>query len=212
MLQRVGRGGSVDVESRPSRLCVARISVVRGEAGDRCGEAAMDDYIRMVEPVYDYLTKFSGLVAGDLDPHSSPHYLTTLKVAYTKLQYLIDVGCIFVGHGLRNDFRLINLVVPPQQVIDTVQLFHLKQQRYLSLRYLASYLLGLDIQTDSHDSIEDARTALKLYEVYKRLVAEGTFEETLLAMYRWGNEHGWSGAGSTPEHRAQTPPPPAAKK
>ena len=51
-----------------------------------------------------------------------------------------------------------------QQVIDTVFLFHFKRQRKLSLRFLASYLLKEDIQQQTHDSIEDARTAVKLYQ------------------------------------------------
>lgn len=51
------------------------------------------------------------------------------------------------------------------QVIDTVFLFHFKRQRKLSLRFLASYVLQEDIQQNTHDSIEDARTAVKLYQV-----------------------------------------------
>lgn len=30
--------------------------------------------------MFDYLTRFSGLMHGDLDPSASKHYLTTLKV------------------------------------------------------------------------------------------------------------------------------------
>lgn len=60
-----------------------------------------------------------------------------------------------------------------------------------SLRFLASYLLKLDIQSNTHDSIEDARTALQLYEMYNKLVQEGVFETRLKEMYRWGNQHGW---------------------
>ena len=55
-------------------------------------------------------------VPGDLDVTVSPHHLTTLKAAYLKLRYLVDAGCVFIGHGLKKDFRMLNIVVPPSQV------------------------------------------------------------------------------------------------
>lgn len=71
------------------------------------------------------------------------------------------------------------------QVIDTVELFRFKRQRMLSLRFLASYLLGHQIQATCHDSMEDARAALRLYEQYKKLVEEGKFQDSLAEIYRW---------------------------
>ena len=50
------------------------------------------------------------------------------------------------------------------QVVDTVELFHFRRQRKLSLRFLAHRLLGVGIQATSHDSIVDARTALQLFQ------------------------------------------------
>lgn len=186
------RDDGSEYESVPARLGLARVSVVRGQ-GDQKLTPIIDDYIRAVEPVHDYLTRFSGLVPGDLDPASSPHFITQLKHAYLKLRYLIDAGCIFIGHGLKQDFKMINIVVPPEQVIDTVELFHFKRQRKLSLKFLATYLLSEDIQGETHDSIEDARTAIKLYEKYLDLQARGEFEQELLEMYRYGKIHGFKG-------------------
>lgn len=45
---------------------------------------------------------------GDLDPQVSKYTLVPLKVAYKKLRLLIDLGCIFIGHGLSKDFRTIS--------------------------------------------------------------------------------------------------------
>ena len=72
------------------------------------------------EPVVDYLTRYSGLHPGDLDPSVSRHHITTMKAAYLQLRQLVDAGCRFVGHGLQKDFEMINVVVPPDQIIDTV--------------------------------------------------------------------------------------------
>ena len=44
---------------------------------------------------------------------------------------------------------------------------------------------------DTHDSIEDARTALALYDKYKQLKAEGLFEKTLQQLYDIGRDTQW---------------------
>ncbi len=46
--------------------------------------------------------------AGDLDPAASRHTLLPLKDVFKKLRLLVDLGCIFVGHGLPKDFRTIS--------------------------------------------------------------------------------------------------------
>lgn len=134
---------------RPTRLSLARVSVVRGQ-GEKEGEAFIDDHIYTQEEVVDYLTKFSGILPGDLDPKTSCHTVVPLKAAYKKLRLLVDRGCIFIGHGLKKDFRIINIFVPPHQVIDTVDLYHSPNHpRRLSLRFLSWFLLKVDIQTGS---------------------------------------------------------------
>ena len=95
------------------------------------------------------------------------------RTALLKLRYLVDQGCIIVGHGLQKDFATANIFVPPEQVLDTVELWRLPNKRKIALKFLAAYLLNADIQDEKHDSIEDSKTALELYLLYVKLKEEG---------------------------------------
>lgn len=182
---------------RPTRLGLARVSVLRGN-GDDEGVPFINDYITISEPIVDYLTKWSGVEDGDLDPRYSTHNLVPLKVAYKKLWLLLNIGCVFVGHGLPKDFRTINIHVPKSQVVDTVDLFYIRaRQRKLSLRFLAWYLLKEDIQQETHDSIEDARTALRLWKKYEEFRDAGVVEQMLEEIYREGKKWGYKPPGES---------------
>jgi PAB-dependent poly(A)-specific ribonuclease subunit 2 len=185
-------------------LSLARVSVLRQD-----GSVLIDDYIHHGEKIHDYLTRFSGLEPGDLDPASSKHTVVKHKTVYQKLLWLVERGCVFVGeesefscslilnipqgHGLSQDFRILNLFVPSQQIRDTVDLFHLPKSRKISLRFLSSYLLGREIQQNVHDSIEDAETAYAVFSVYQKMSALGEehFQQKLQELYEAGRANAW---------------------
>jgi PAB-dependent poly(A)-specific ribonuclease subunit 2 len=170
-----------------ARSALARISVI----DCRNGQVIIDDYVLPQEPVVDYLTRFSGITPVDLDPLVSPRHLVSTRTAYLKLRLLVDRGVILVGHGLKTDFSIVNIFVPPAQIIDTVVIFSQPRARMIGLRFLVNFLFGHDMQTDTHDSIEDARAA---WEVYKRAVelkSTGEFDRTLTKIYEFGRKTEW---------------------
>jgi hypothetical protein len=76
----------------------------------------VDDYILPIEPIVDYVTRFSGLHEEDLNPVLSRHAVVPNRTAYLKLKYFVDCGHTFIGHGLQKDFDIANIFVPPEQV------------------------------------------------------------------------------------------------
>lgn len=86
--------------------------------------------------------------------------------------------------------RAPDIFVPPEQVIDTVDLYFIKErQRRISLRFLTWFILQQDIQQETHDSIEDARSALLLYKSYQEMEEDHSFDEKLDELYRVGREN-----------------------
>jgi PAB-dependent poly(A)-specific ribonuclease subunit 2 len=184
-----------------ARQNVARISLVRGGPrilGDGMESPPMeviaDDYIIPSETTLDYLTRFSGIIAEDLQPGVSRHAVVHNRTAYLKLRFFVDRGCIFVGHGLNKDFETANIFIPKEQIIDTVELWRLPGQRKLSLRFLAAYFLKQDIQDEVHDSIEDAKTALLLYRHYEKELKKGHahLQSVLQQLYSYGGKTNWT--------------------
>ncbi|KAI9926776.1 hypothetical protein ASPWEDRAFT_164839 [Aspergillus wentii DTO 134E9] len=182
---------------RPNKSGLARVSVLRG-SGEEEGKPFIDDYITIKEPIVDYVTQYSGIKPGDLDARTSPHNLVPLKVAYKKLWLLLNLGCIFVGHGLASDFRKINIQVPKSQTVDTQYLFFYPgKSRRLSLRYLAWAVFKEYIQeepvdnTQGHDSIEDARMALRLWKKFQEYEDAGIVGQMLEEIFREGSKLGF---------------------
>lgn len=231
---------------RPSKSGLARVSVIRGSGNDE-GVPFIDDYITIKDPIVDYVTQYSGIKPGDLDPRTSQHNLVALKVAYKKLWLLLNLGCIFVGHGLASDFRKINIQVPKTQTIDTQYLFFYPgKNRRLSLRYLAWAVFKEYIQeeitttsltttttitdqnnpdttntttttttatttrpSEGHDSIEDARMALRLWKKFKEYEDAGIVNQMLEEIFREGVKVGFRPPARYPPPAAPSTPGPS---
>lgn len=173
----------------PAYLSLARVSLVRA-SGPLKGTVCLDDYIEPREEIVNYLTQFSGIRPEDLNKETSTHNLITLKTAYRKLRYMIDAKVLFIGHGLQQDFRILNMIVPNDQIFDTVDKYlHSSNQRKLSLKFLAWAVLGKFIQLTNHDSVEDADAALQLYNCY--LEKKDSFDSFLLNIYKIGKINGY---------------------
>merc|ERR1712003_393802 len=84
---------------------------------------------------------------------------------------LLD-GKIVIGHSVQNDFQALMLTHPHAFVRDTALFRPLRppgQQRTPSLAKLAEHWLHETIHSGKHDSVEDARIALRLYKLKSRL-------------------------------------------
>jgi hypothetical protein len=74
-------------------------------------------------------------------------------------------------------------------VLDTVDIYFLaSRQRRLSLRFLTWIVLKEQIQQDTHDSIEDARSALKLWQAFLKFEEDGVWDQKLEELYREGKK------------------------
>ncbi len=71
---------------REGRYAVGRISLL----DCKTGKTLIDDHVLPREPVVDYLTRFSGIVASDLNPKTTRHHLISARFAYLKMRYLVD--------------------------------------------------------------------------------------------------------------------------
>ncbi|KAJ1833979.1 poly(A)-specific ribonuclease [Coemansia sp. RSA 2711] len=178
---------------RPPVHVLARLSAVRANPGDLHGVPFIDDYVAISRPVFDLATQYSGIHAGDLTVGLSPYRLSTMKEVYKKLRLLVDCNCVIIGHGLKHDFRVCNIVVPPALQRDTMLLFQSPSHiRPISLRFLYWYFSRKSIQTREHSSVEDAQATLKVFESYALCVAaDRGLESVLDDIYSVGASMSW---------------------
>ncbi|KAL2022599.1 hypothetical protein VTK56DRAFT_4943 [Thermocarpiscus australiensis] len=148
----VGEGGHEDA--------LARVSVV-----DFHGRQVYDSYVRPRpgERVVDWRTHVSGV---------GPRHMAKAR-AFEEVQAQVAEllkGRIVVGHDVKHDLKVLELDHPGKMIRDTAKFSGFRKYGHgpkPALRVLAREILGVEIQTGQHSSIEDARVAMLLFRKHK---------------------------------------------
>lgn len=137
---------------------LARVSIV-----DFHGRQVFDSYVRPKERVVDWRTRISGI--------APKHMAMAREFADVQAQVAqLLRGRIVVGHDLKHDLDVLMLDHPRKDIRDTAKFSGFKKYGHgpkPALRVLAREILGVEIQTGQHSSIEDARVAMLLFRRYK---------------------------------------------
>uniref|UniRef100_A0A182K3F0 RNA exonuclease 4 n=1 Tax=Anopheles christyi TaxID=43041 RepID=A0A182K3F0_9DIPT len=139
---------------------LARVSIVNEH-----GEVLVDCYVKPQEAVIDYRTEISGIRPEHVKQGAE------FKTIRELVRQIIH-GKILVGHALKNDLLVLNLRHPKYNIRDTSRFRPIAKKAGSfgtpSLKSIAYALLGEDIQDGSHDSVEDARAAMKIYRLFEK--------------------------------------------
>ena len=146
----VGPGGHDSV--------LARVSVV-----DFHGKQVYDSYVKPTERVTDWRTKYSGISPKQM------RFAREFKEVQQTISDLLE-GRILVGHDLKHDLQCLMLSHPFRDIRDTAKYTNFKKYGHgpkPALRILAQEILGVEIQSGAHSSLEDARVAMLLFRKHK---------------------------------------------
>ena len=146
---------------------LARVSIVSSTY-----DVLYDSYVAPppAEPITDYRTHVSGITPSLL--HSAPSFATVQREVASIIK-----GRVLIGHGLVGDLQALCLNHPRGLQRDTAHFRLLCPVRPIALKRLLDERLGIVVQEGVHDSVEDARGAMMLYES-----VASEWEESLVGM------------------------------
>ncbi|KAK0645492.1 RNA exonuclease 4 [Cercophora newfieldiana] len=137
---------------------LARVSVV-----DFHGKQVYDSYVRPREKVTDWRTHVSGI---------APKHMATAR-SFEEVQGEVAgllKDRVVVGHDVKHDLQVLELDHSARMIRDTAKFSGFKEfgnGPKPALKVLARELLGVEIQTGQHSSVEDARVAMMLFRKHK---------------------------------------------
>ncbi|XP_037087305.1 RNA exonuclease 4-like [Pollicipes pollicipes] len=138
---------------------LARVSIVNSLC-----QPIYDKFVKPMERVTDYRTSVSGVRPKDLVNGES------FEVVQKEVAALLK-GRVLVGHAVYNDLRVLLLSHPKRHTRDTSSYKPFRRMfngSIPSLKNLAHKILAVDIQKGEHDSVQDARATMQVYQTHRR--------------------------------------------
>ncbi|KRX47884.1 RNA exonuclease 4 [Trichinella nativa] len=138
---------------------LARVSICNSE-----GKCVYDKFVKPNVPVKDYRTAVSGVRKKDIINADSFDAVQREVCEILK-------GRVLVGHNVSKDLSVLALSHSKRMIRDTSTFppfRSLAKTRFPKLKTLAKLILGMDIQSGEHCSIEDARATMFLYNQHKK--------------------------------------------
>lgn len=144
----------VGVGSKGEASIIARVSIVNAY-----GICLYDEFVKPKEKVTDYRTKISGVRPSDLKRGKD------LFEVQKDVLNIIE-GRILVGHSIKYDLDVLFISHPHHLIRDTSLYKPFREiccGKTPSLKKLTSRILGCEIQSGEHSSVEDAQATMLLY-------------------------------------------------
>ncbi|KAI1078208.1 ribonuclease H-like domain-containing protein [Whalleya microplaca] len=157
----VGKYIALDCEMVGIGTAGRESALARVSAVDYHGRQVYDSFVAPREPVTDWRTAITGLSARQMAGAGARPFGDVQEAVAGLLR-----GRILVGHDLRHDLAALQLTHPTPLVRDTARFSGYRRYGHgpkPALRVLAREVLGVEIQTGHHSSIEDARVAMLLF-------------------------------------------------
>ncbi|EJK65984.1 hypothetical protein THAOC_13115 [Thalassiosira oceanica] len=158
-------------------------ALARASAVGWSGEVLFDTFVRVPERVTDFRTRVSGVRARDINSRNDE--AMDHEECRTAVGELL-MGKKLVGHALKNDLAALMITHPREEIRDTARYKPFMRAtgrsggklRPRKLRDLVLENLGMKIQVEgeSHCSIDDARASMELFKSVK-----GQWEKELAA-------------------------------
>ncbi|CAI5757202.1 unnamed protein product [Candida verbasci] len=149
----------VGVGPEGEESALARVSIV-----NFYGYVLLDVFVKPKEKVTDWRTWVSGI---------QPYHLKnaiSFKQAQEKVSKLFQ-DKILIGHGINNDLECLFLSHPKKMIRDTSRYPPFREiagGKTPSLKKLVKQVLNIDIQAQSHSSVEDARATMLLFRLHRK--------------------------------------------